>query len=412
MNPHRMTLLAASLLVIPGWTAHAAPETLEDYTARYEEYVAGIEEAHGEALKAALDDYGKALDTVQEALRRKGDLEGWLAAKQEKERFDRERSVPTETGAGLPTFLVGIRDRYRRAVAKADAEKDQKMAGLLKPYITGLDSLKKRLMLEDEMDEAARVHKEIKKAEFILADLQIRLPDDRAAPQTLPGKGSIPLHLRNGLLLHYSFDKDERGRVTDESVEKNHAIVHGAAWTAEGRSGGAYQFDGRDDYLESIRVSPIKGNEQRTLGVWVTLHGFRRGTAVVPVGFGEGNSYRHPDYAGTLYGIACHSANGDTVFGMWGMNQGDVWSETPISLNEWYHVLATYDGKAVRLYLNGRLDVAKEVPVRTHVSRVVLSGIWGDYPGRRRFDGVIDEVMLWDRALSAPEVRQVYDAQK
>jgi len=130
-----------------------------------------------------------------------------------------------------------------------------------------------------------------------------------------------------------------------------------------------------------------------------------------PVGFGESNSYANPNYSGTLFSIMVHCVGGTKTIGMWGVNNGDVWSPTPFSTGRWYHVAATYDGSTVCLYLDGKLDVSKKVALATPPSHLFLARVWGDYPDRTRFQGAVDEVMLYDRALSAEEIKQAYDSQ-
>lgn len=224
--------------------------------------------------------------------------------------------------------------------------------------------------------------------------------------------GALPEALKRRLVLYYSFDRDEDGKVTDESGNKNDGKINGAKWTPKGKVGGAYEMDGRSSQIDSIRNVEIEGSKPRTLAAWIRCDDLSVGKTAVPVGFGRSNCYADPFCSGTLYAIGMHCVGGTKTIGMWGVNQGDVWSTTPFSAGRWYHVAATFDGKTVRFYLDGRLDVSKEVPVNTATSPLAIGRIWGDYPDRARFVGAVDEVMVFGHALADNEVKQIYDAQR
>ena len=77
----------------------------------------------------------------------------------------------------------------------------------------------------------------------------------------------------------------------------------------------------------------------------------------------------------------------------------------PVPLNKWVHVAATHDGKMMRLFVAGKLkgELARPGAIRPSEVKLVL-GSYGQGDNRHSFIGVIDEVKLHDRALSAAEV--------
>jgi hypothetical protein len=77
----------------------------------------------------------------------------------------------------------------------------------------------------------------------------------------------------------------------------------------------------------------------------------------------------------------------------------------PVPLGKWTHVVATYDGKTMRLLLNGKLKgtLPRAGAIRPPDAKLVL-GSYSQGDNRHNFVGVIDEVKLYDRALSAAEV--------
>ncbi|MGC9318514.1 MAG: LamG domain-containing protein [Armatimonadota bacterium] len=80
------------------------------------------------------------------------------------------------------------------------------------------------------------------------------------------------------------------------------------------------------------------------------------------------------------------------------------WSVMP---GFWHHVAAVYDGRSVRLYVN--CELAAEEPVEGEIMPRERQLVIGNYVGRKNayaFDGEIDEMRVYDRALSAEEIFQ------
>ena len=93
-----------------------------------------------------------------------------------------------------------------------------------------------------------------------------------------------------------------------------------------------------------------------------------------------------------------------------GVNRGGGMAIGPVpEPNRWYHVVGTYDGKAVRLFLNG--DLVRE---RAWSGSILVDNRQPILVGRGenlgRFDGLIDEVAIYDRALSPEEIQDNFDA--
>jgi len=82
---------------------------------------------------------------------------------------------------------------------------------------------------------------------------------------------------------------------------------------------------------------------------------------------------------------------------------------TVVQLNTWYHIGMTYDGSALRLYVNGVLDGS--VPATGNIPSIAgplrIGGVGG---GPWDLAGRLDELGLYDRALSAAELQAIYDA--
>lgn len=117
-------------------------------------------------------------------------------------------------------------------------------------------------------------------------------------------------------------------------------------------------------------------------------------------------------YSGRQYMLGLGYVNGQWVFrphigtsGGFCFFNGTV----PVSLNTWYHVAMTYDCGRLALYVNGVLDQAATVTGPPTSSTVSLL-IGGSVPGPWNFNGQIDELSLYNRALSASEIQAIYNA--
>ncbi|MCC2545398.1 PKD domain-containing protein [Hymenobacter sp. BT175] len=78
-------------------------------------------------------------------------------------------------------------------------------------------------------------------------------------------------------------------------------------------------------------------------------------------------------------------------------------SATSLSANTWYHVAATYDGSAMKLYVNGQLDATLSVSGNAAASGVFTFG--RNYDGNRMLSGSLDELRVWTRALTTAEIQ-------
>lgn len=84
--------------------------------------------------------------------------------------------------------------------------------------------------------------------------------------------------------------------------------------------------------------------------------------------------------------------------------QQKLTATTALAANTWYHVAATYDGSAMKIYINGVLDAS-----RAQTGSINSNGAFNVgylYNTSRNFNGKVDEVKVWKRALSQTEISQ------
>jgi hypothetical protein len=85
-----------------------------------------------------------------------------------------------------------------------------------------------------------------------------------------------------------------------------------------------------------------------------------------------------------------------------------IFPERP-ELDRWYHVAGVWDSRGMHLYLNGALlsESADAIPIPVACPLIIGAN---DNGPQRYFDGLIDEVMIFKKALSAGDIKTLYEA--
>ena len=159
----------------------------------------------------------------------------------------------------------------------------------------------------------------------------------------------------------------------------------------------ALQFDGNDYVNIPAMVAP-GGNDARTLTAWIKLDNTSTAWPGKTIA-GWGN-----DASNQLMDI--HILNGVLGWHHHGGNQ--LMGSVPINPDTWYQVAATYDGTTQRFYVNGNFDASAVRDLNTGSGNVKI-GKQPDWSGAY-FKGEIDEVGIWDKALTATEISALYNS--
>ncbi len=229
---------------------------------------------------------------------------------------------------------------------------------------------------------------------------------ERLPPSTL---GFIPI--RDGLVAHYSFDHGQEAIANDDASEKYNGQVKEAKWLEKGKRGGAIQFDGNS----SVTIPHDKAlNPSKAVSVsaWIYPRDERAGYAMI-VGKTTGSSWSGG------YGLVRMSGDADNVyFFVNGYTTSMV--KAPVPSGAWSHLLGVCDGETVRIYLNGK--EAQSIPLSPTYSaapaaattgpllEVEMPLMFGSDMSQYYWKGDLDEVAIFNRALSEKEIIRIYEA--
>ncbi len=171
------------------------------------------------------------------------------------------------------------------------------------------------------------------------------------------------------------------------------------AWTAAGVFGGALSFDGANRYVNVSKNSSLDITGEITMEAWVYSNG-PNWKAILDKNRGSAYNIHKVGPDGNL--------KMEGVFG----NVSSLTSNSAILANAWTHVAATYNGSEARLYINGTLEgrVAGNGGAIGASTDDIRIGQFHDEIGA--WDGKLDEVRLWKRALSEQEIRASYNASR
>jgi len=177
--------LAAWLALTPILVnVQAAEPSLDSLKHTYETEVQKIRSDHDATVRKLLNAYGQALEQTIDVLKQQGDPDPVLKAAAEKDRFERDRTVPKPPGAALPQIVQDLQVKYHDAELRAEVEKGQSFVALTERYVAALDRLMRQYTTKNKLDLALNVKEEKKRTEFVLADVEQQLAKVASDPQS------------------------------------------------------------------------------------------------------------------------------------------------------------------------------------------------------------------------------------
>ena len=214
-------------------------------------------------------------------------------------------------------------------------------------------------------------------------------------PEQIAAAGPI------GLQSHLAMDEADGELVANRVIAEQGGLVKGKALRKPGRLGQSLEFDG-SNYVDAGQIGDFDNTDKFSISVWIQIPSNDIGTVLSKMD--DDNAYRGYDLMIDGGKIAAHFVS------HWPDNGFRIASKNPVSLNEWHHLVVTYDGskraQGVKLYVDG---VVEEFDVTTNNE---LSGSLKTdkafHIGRRHksvpFKGLVDDLQLFGSELRSDEV--------
>ncbi|NUT54739.1 MAG: hypothetical protein HOQ03_01980, partial [Thermoleophilia bacterium] len=206
---------------------------------------------------------------------------------------------------------------------------------------------------------------------------------------TVSNSGSV------GLVGAWAFDEGTGTTTSDQSGRGNTGTLANATWVTTGKFNNALSFNGTNAWVTVVDAASLDLTTGMTLEAWV-----------------------RPSVAGGWRTVAAKDMSGGLAYGLYSNTNGafpgtevsiggtarSLNGTTALPVGSWSHVAVTYDGATLRLYVNGaqasQLAAAGSLATSTSPFHIGGNGSWGEW-----FNGSIDEVRLYSRALAAGEIQ-------
>jgi hypothetical protein len=226
-----------------------------------------------------------------------------------------------------------------------------------------------------------------------------------------PGVSAAPAGPADGLVLHYAMETLSQGMVTDTSPSSLHGQVVAGSGTVRlatslGGYGRALQLTGTQHQFVDVPGSTVLDVDRYTLSAWVRYTGKENDQTL--------GRWEVLEKAGA-YWMNVRTDGHVRVGGFFGGCANANWkysdSTRVLPVDRWRHAATTYDGTWLRIYIDGRAAGARRVSGRTCVSGEPLAVGAKNNPTKGLleafWDGRLDEVRIYDRALTATEIGQL-----
>jgi len=225
---------------------------------------------------------------------------------------------------------------------------------------------------------------------------------------------NIPSYVpTNGLVGFWPFN----GNANDESGNGNHGTVNGATLSADrsGKANSAYNFRGSSqtsnssggtDFIKINTINPLNTiiYDGLTISGWFKLKDLNSISSIINIS---------NDDTKENYGVV-FDRNTNLLNASIGVDGSStiiaLHSQNPSQINSWYNFVFSIDylSNTSKLYVNGILqEISSERPIRTLLSKINI-GIWQSENGYWYANGEIDDIAIYNRALTEQEITALY----
>ncbi|MFH1657192.1 MAG: LamG-like jellyroll fold domain-containing protein [bacterium] len=210
---------------------------------------------------------------------------------------------------------------------------------------------------------------------------------------------TVRVSLGSDLVGEWKFEEGSGITAKDSSGSDNHGtLVNSPQWVA-GIFGKALEFNGSTNYVRVPDSQDLRIENEITLEAWVNSKDLDRSSYII--------NKRHSSstLAWRSYTIGCGS-NKFRFYISDASQTYTLYTNNTYNGNEWHHIVGTWDGNNMRIYVNasedGLMPKTGSIPYDTNYLYI------GGFDSTPEFIGTIDEVRIYDHALDMAEIQQLY----
>jgi Concanavalin A-like lectin/glucanases superfamily len=201
----------------------------------------------------------------------------------------------------------------------------------------------------------------------------------------------------HGFVGHWKLAETSGATAADSSYfGQNGGVVGGPAWSSDCGGAGVFNFNGTTQYVSIPSANHLRPTAMLAITAWIKGDAWGSGTdndTILRKGDDNPNNF------------ALAVSDGRLELLLDGNDGTGIRSNALLATGQWYHVAATWDGVTARLYINGQLDhsAARSGAIGADTRPLYIGG----RVGADRFDGMLRDVRLYNRPLTATEIARL-----
>ncbi len=202
-----------------------------------------------------------------------------------------------------------------------------------------------------------------------------------------------------GLIAKWSFDDGLGTTAQDDSGNGHNGTISNTTWSATGKYGGALAFNGTSSWVTVADAAALDLTTGMTIEAWVNPTSLTGWRSILLKERAGGLAYSlyatNPDLG---------SAPPAAFINLGTASDTNSSGTQALPLNTWTHLAGTYDGSQLKMHVNGALvqtiNASGSITISNGALRIGGNSVYGEY-----FAGLIDEIRLYNRALTVAEIQ-------
>lgn len=200
----------------------------------------------------------------------------------------------------------------------------------------------------------------------------------------------------------WHLDENSGNTVGDSSGNSNNGNKSGATWTGTSVYGYALSFDG-NDYVDFGSPSSLNAVSGMSVSAWVRANSL--------AGSGQFNYVVAKEQSDWVWILRYDGSLSKYSFYVKASTDCGASASMSFSTSVWYHLVGTYDGSSIKIYVNGTEKGSSGCSgtIAQSSDKVTMGASYWTSSWQRYFNGVIDEVMIFNRSLTQNEITDIYN---